>query len=88
MLAEASQSGRLVGKTELTIVLTGILIDNQIKPISSTAVSAVSSQSTGADTVRRTGSAALIGGAFSGSKGAKRGAAIGCVPERLLCGRA
>ena len=36
-IVEAKKSGRLAGKSEMTILLTGIQINNQVKPISTTA---------------------------------------------------
>jgi len=76
-LSEAKQAGRVAGKSELTLELTGIMINGQIKPVVTSEVKAVSSQGSGGSTLRRTAVGAGIGAAFGGSKGAKRGAAVG-----------
>ena len=75
-LAQAKQAGRLAGKTEMTIVLTDLLIDNKLTPIRTSAVQAVG-EGAGKGTVGRVGAGAAIGGIANGSKGARRGAAIG-----------
>ncbi len=76
-LSESKQAGRVAGKSELTLELTGIMINNQIKPVVTSEVKAVSSQGSGRSTLRRTAVGAGVGAVFGGSKGAKRGAAVG-----------
>jgi len=76
-LTEAKQAGRVAGKSELTLELTGIMINNQIKPVVTSEVKAAASQGSGRSTARRTAGGAVIGGAIGGSKGARRGAAVG-----------
>jgi hypothetical protein len=84
-LAEAKKSGRLVGKSAMTIVLTGIQIGGQIKPISTTAIKAVT-EGSGRDTVRKVGAGAAIGGIAGGSDSARTGAAIGLGAAVLTSG--
>lgn len=76
-LTEAKQAGRVVGKSELTLELTGIMVNNQIKPVVTSEVKAVSSQGSGRSTARRTAGGAVIGGAIGGKDGARTGAGIG-----------
>jgi hypothetical protein len=85
VLAEAQKSGRLVGRSELTTVLTNIMINNQLVPITSSAVKAVSEQ-TGKKTVGRTARGAAIGGLIDGSDGAKTGAKVGLGVSILTSG--
>ena len=85
-LTDASQAGNVAGRSELTLELTGIMIDNQIKPVMTSEVQAVSSQGSGGSTARRTATGALVGGAFGGSRGARRGAAVGAGVSILTSG--
>ncbi len=85
VLAEAKQSGRLAGQTELTTVLTDIMINNRLAPIATSAVKAVSEQ-TGKNTVGRTARAAAVGGLIDGSDGAKTGAKVGVGASILTSG--
>ena len=73
---ESKKSGRLVGKGSLSFTFTDIMINNQMKPIVTTGVKAVTSN-TGGKTLGTTARAAAIGGLYNGSKGAKDGAKIG-----------
>ncbi len=75
-LAAANRSGRLVGKTNMTLILTDIRVDNQLVPIRTSEVKAVG-EGTGGGTVRSTAGGAAVGGIANGSTGARRGAAIG-----------
>ena len=85
-LTDASQAGNVAGKSELTLELTGIMIDNQIRPVLTSEVQAVSSQGSGGSTARRTATGALVGGAFGGRKGARRGTAVGVGVSVLTSG--
>ncbi len=76
-LAQAQSAGRLAGRSEMTIILTDILIDNQLVPIRTSSVQAVSQQSSGGGTARNVAAGAAVGGIASGSSGARRGAAVG-----------
>jgi hypothetical protein len=85
VLAEAKKSGRLAGQSEMTTVLTDIMINNQLVPIRTSAVKAVS-ESTGKKTVGRTARAAAVGGLIDGSSGARTGAKVGLGASILTSG--
>jgi len=74
---EVRQAGRLAGKSEMSIIFTGIMINNQIIPIRSGEIKAVASIGSGKDTVSKTARGAIIGGLIDGSDGAKTGAKVG-----------
>ena len=76
VIASAKKSGRLVGKSELQITFTDIMVNNQMLPISTSSVKAVT-ESTAKNTVGTTARTAAIGGLINGSKGAKDGAKVG-----------
>jgi len=77
VLRSSQQAGRVVGKSEMTIAFTGIMINKQIKPIQTGEINAVAQTSSGQKTVGRTARFAAIGALADGSKGAKTGAKIG-----------
>lgn len=76
VIGASKKSGRLVGKSEMQIVFTDIMLNNQMHPIATSAVKAVS-EATGKKTVGTTARTAAIGGLINGSKGAKDGAKVG-----------
>ena len=76
VVADAKQSGRAIGNSSLEIVFTDMMIENQLIPIQSTSVKAVS-ESTTKGTVGRTARLAAVGGLANGSKGAKNAAKVG-----------
>lgn len=76
VIEAAKSSGRLVGKSQLSITFTDIMINNQMLPISTSSVKAVT-EGTGKKTVGSTARIAAIGGLINGSKGAKDGAKVG-----------
>lgn len=76
-ISEAKQSGRLVGKSEMALTFTGLMINNQIRQISSGEIKAVASSTSGRDTARKAAGGAIIGGLIDGSDGAKTGAKVG-----------
>lgn len=76
-VSNAKQAGRLIGKSGATLVFTGVMLNNQIKPIHSGQIQAANDKGSGGQTVRRTATGAAIGGMVDGSSGAKTGAAIG-----------
>lgn len=84
-LIDAKKSGRLVGQSEMKISLTHILINDQLHPIMTSGVKAVT-DNTAKDTVGKTARAAAIGGLINGSKGAKTGAAVGAGASILTSG--
>jgi hypothetical protein len=74
---QAKQAGRLAGRSEMSIIFTGLMINNQIIPMRSGEVKVASSTTSGQDTVRKTARGAIIGGLIDGSDGAKTGAKVG-----------
>ena len=75
-LTAAKQSRRLVGRSEMLIVLNGISVNGKIVPMQSGECKAVSENTT-KKTLGRTARAAVIGGLIDGSDGAKTGAKVG-----------
>lgn len=86
VVSEAKKSGRLIGKASMELAFTDVMIDNQLIPIQTTDVKAVT-EATGKKTLGRTARAAAIGGLADGSDGAKTGAAIGLGLSLLGGGR-
>lgn len=84
-VSEAKKAGRLVGKGTLQFTFTDLMIENQMKPIVTSAVKAVTS-ATGGKTAGTTARAAAIGGLYNGSKGAKDGAKVGLGVSLLTSG--
>ena len=85
IVAEAKQSGRARGSSSLELTFTDIMINNQMKPIVTTDVKAVT-ESTGKSTVSRTARLAAVGGLANGSKGAKNAAKFGLGVSLLTSG--
>lgn len=85
VISQAKQSGRLIGKTSVQLVMTDIMIDNQMKPIQTSEIKAVT-QGTGKSTVSRTARLAAIGGLANGSDGAKNMAKVGVGVSLLTSG--
>jgi hypothetical protein len=85
VLSSASQSGRAVGSSELSMQFTDIMIDDQLFPIATTTLSAQTGGEAG-KTVARSARAAAIGGLVGGSKGARTGAKVGVGASILTAG--
>jgi len=75
-LVSAKSSGRLAGRSEMTIVLTDIMINNQLVPITTSEVKALT-EGTGGDTAKKVATGAAIGALAGGSRGARGGAKWG-----------
>ena len=75
-LVEAKSSGRVVGKSELTITFTSILLNNQRQAISTSEIKAVG-EGTGKKTASKVARGAAIGALADGSDGARTGAKVG-----------
>ncbi len=75
-ITSAQQSGRMGGKSELTMEFTEIMIDDQLYPIATQSLS-TQTGGEGKKTVGRTARMAAIGGLAGGSSGAKTGAKVG-----------
>ena len=85
VITQAKKSGRLVGKTSLQLTMTDIMIDNQMKPIQTSEIKALT-EGTGKSTVSRTARLAAIGGLANGSDGAKNMAKVGVGVSLLTSG--
>jgi hypothetical protein len=85
-LVTAKKSRRLIGKSELTISFTDVLVDNQMVPMSTTGIKAVS-EKTGRQSARRTLRGAAIGGLIDGKDGARTGAKVGAGVSVLTRGK-
>jgi len=85
VLTNARQSGNLAGRSELTLTLTDIMVNNQMRPVVTSSVAAVTDNTAG-KTAGRTLGAAAIGGLISGKSGAKTGAAVGLGASILTSG--
>ena len=85
VIAQAKKSGRLVGNSSLELTFTDIMINNQMKPIATSSVKAVT-DSTAKNTVGKTARLAAIGGLINGSSGAKDGAKVGLGLSLLTSG--
>ena len=75
-VSSASRSGNLVGSSQLSLEFTGIMIDDQLYPIATTALSTPTGGEAGR-TIGRTARAAAIGGLIDGKKGARTGMKVG-----------
>ena len=73
-VVESRQAGRVAGRSEMAIEFTGIMIDGQIFPSTTTGLRAQNEVGSGAQTVGRTARAAAVGGLIGGSSGARTGA--------------
>lgn len=76
-LTQAKQAGRVVGKSELTIAFTGLMINNQIRPIRTSEIKAVAESGSGKNTLGKIARSAAIGGLIDGKSGAKTSARVG-----------
>ena len=85
ILTSSSQAGRMAGSADLTMEFTDIMIDDQLFPIRTTALSAESGGEAGR-TVGRTARAAAVGGLIGGSSGARTGARVGVGASLLTSG--
>ena len=76
VITQAKKSGRLLGKSSLQLSMTDIMINNQLKPIQTSEIKAIT-EGTGKNTVSKTARYAAIGGLANGSTGAKNMAKAG-----------
>jgi len=84
-IVSASQAGRAVGSSELSVEFTDIMIDDQLFPIATTGMQAQTGGE-GRRTVGRTARAAAVGGLIGGSSGARTGARVGVGASILTSG--
>ena len=84
-IAQAQQSGRMVGSSSLTIEFTDIMLDDRLYAIATGELSARTEGEAGR-TLGRTARAAAIGGLIDGSSGARTGAKVGAGASLLTSG--
>jgi hypothetical protein len=84
-ITSSKQSGRMAGKSELTMEFTEVMVDDQLHPIATTSLSAQTGGE-GKRTAGRTARAAAVGGLAGGSSGAKTGAKVGVGASLLTSG--
>src|SRR6266852_681242 len=75
-LAQASEAGKIAGRSELKLELTDILINQQLQPIMSGDYE-VSGKSRGSDSAKKIGGGAALGAVIGAIAGGGKGAAIG-----------
>ena len=86
-IAQASQAGRAVGSSEMSIEFTDIMIDDQLFEIATDGMQSQTGNEAGR-TAGRTARAAVIGGLIGGSRsGARTGAAVGLGASLLTSGQ-
>ena len=86
-LIQAKQAGRVAGRSQMTIELTQMLINNQRRPIQTSNVQAVASSGSGRNTAGRTARGAAAGGIIGGRSGARTGAKVGAGVSVLTRGQ-
>ncbi len=77
VLQSVKQARRVIGKSEMTLSFTGVMINNQIIPLKAGEIKAVAESGSGQETAGRAARYAAIGALADGSSGAKTGAKIG-----------
>jgi hypothetical protein len=85
-ITQASQAGRVAGRSELAIEFTDIMINDQLFPIVTTGIQAQGGNE-GGRTAGRTARAAAIGGLIGGRSGLRTGAAVGVGASLLTSGQ-
>lgn len=76
VITASKQSSRLVGKSNMQITFTDIMLDNKLLPIKTGGIKAVTTSTT-KSTVARTARFAALGGLANGSEGAENMAKAG-----------
>jgi hypothetical protein len=84
-IAQAQQSGRMVGSSSMSIEFTDIMLDDHLYPIATGELSARTEGEAGR-TLGRTARAAAIGGLIDGSSGARTGAKVGAGVSLMTSG--
>lgn len=76
VMEHVKSGGRVAGSAEMSIILTDILINDEMVTISTLSLNGKGPNAAG-DTIGRTARTAAIGGLINGSDGAKTGAKVG-----------
>jgi hypothetical protein len=85
VISESKKSNRLLGKSNMSIKFTDMMVNNKLIPIRTSDIKGVS-ESTTKDTVARTARFAAIGGLANGSEGAGNMAKAGLGVSLLTSG--
>lgn len=85
-ISQAKQAGRLAGKSEMTLTFTGLMINNQIRPIQTGEIKAINQSGSGKNTAGKVARGAIIGGMIDGKDGARTGAQVGAGAALLTRG--
>lgn len=85
VISESKKSSRLLGKSNMSIKFTNMMVNNKLVPIKTSDIKSVS-ESTTKDTVARTARFAAIGGLANGSDGAANMAKAGLGVSLLTSG--
>jgi hypothetical protein len=86
-LAKSEQSGRLLGRSKMTITFTHLMINGQLKPIQTSNIQTIADKGSAGDTVGKTARGAAIGALADGRDGARTGAKIGLGMAVLSAGK-
>ena len=76
IVTQSKKSGRLAGRSAISFTLTDIMINNQLRPVVTSDVSAETANTAGR-TAGTTARAAAVGGLIDGKSGARTGAKVG-----------
>ncbi|MBW8192541.1 hypothetical protein K0504_15990 [Neiella marina] len=76
-ITSSQSSGRMTGTAGMSLEITEIMINNQMKAVVTNTLNASSGQNETGKTLGRTARTAAIGGLIDGSSGAKTGAKVG-----------
>lgn len=87
MLTNAKSGGRVVGKSELTVELTSIMIGGQSVPVVTETVETTAPKSETRKTARNVGIGAAVGAIVDGGDGAGTGALVGLGASALTRGK-
>jgi hypothetical protein len=84
-ITSAKQAGRLGGSSDMSVVFTDIMIDDQLHSMQTQGLKAQGKNEAGR-TAGRTARAAALGGLYGGSSSAKKGAKVGLGASLITSG--
>lgn len=84
-ITSANQANRLAGSSDMSVVFTDIMIDDQLHSMQTQGLKA-QGKNEGGRTVGRTARAAALGGLYGGSSSAKKGAKVGLGASLITSG--
>ena len=83
VVSQATSSGRIAGRSSLTLQPTDIMVGSRMYPLVAGEVQAVAATGTGAKTAGRTVRATAVGGMIGGKSGRETGAKVGLTASLL-----